>query len=234
MRKKVGVSVDHGEHGAPPRDAGLFEREHVGFSRKLVSLAGVATDAGADHVLPSRFTATMAGNDMVKVQLFEIMANAAVLAGVIIALIDVLPTEFHLLSRKLIIAGHHDDGRDAETVIDRVNHIRSLVFERNLQPGFRIVSVVEAIRIGMHDLSVPQKHEGKRAPHRAQIDRLPEPVQYEHLLVEHGLQDESDSGFDGRKTRDEWPDFNEFLRLRSFKKSFLSPFHARHFRSSMV
>ncbi len=103
---------------------------------------------------------------------------AAVLAGVAVALKNVVPGEFDFLFGKAVEHQQEDDARDAD-------------FKRNCGDGFRvrflcgkIAPLVEteclesAVGVAEDHLRVPLKNKGEGAAGGANIDRLPEPVEH--------------------------------------------------------
>lgn len=65
------------------------------FLRNPITLSGVTFDARADHVFPGGSAAAVARHDMIKVQIASIKTLAAVLAGVLITLKNIVACKFH-------------------------------------------------------------------------------------------------------------------------------------------
>src|SRR5258707_4323176 len=80
-----------------PRLAGLAAQQHARLVRRAPTLAVVAAAAGADQVVPAVAAAAMARDDMVQSEIAG--ADAAVLAGVMIANEDLAAGEPHARSR---------------------------------------------------------------------------------------------------------------------------------------
>ena len=69
---------------------------------------------------------------------------------------------------------------------EKSEQIRSTATELFLGRGYDGVSVDEIVRaVGENDLRMPLAYEGKGPPHCADVDRLPEPIEYEYLSIEH-------------------------------------------------
>ena len=82
---------------------GLADQTHASLLRRTVCLAGVALDARAHNVLPRRRTAPVARDDVVQVQVVAVAGLATVLAGVLVALENVMPREYDFLFRHMVI-----------------------------------------------------------------------------------------------------------------------------------
>ena len=98
----------------PLRSLRLSDQAHVRLTRKSVALAGVAGDAGANNVFPSRGAAAVARHDMIEIKVAPVEKMAAVLAGIVISLKYVVPGEFYFLLRKPIEHQKHDHPRNAD------------------------------------------------------------------------------------------------------------------------
>src|SRR5579872_6155803 len=79
------------------------------FLGRMVCLACVTRDAGADDVLPGGGAAAVAGNDMIEVQILAIERLAAVLAGVLVPLENVVAGELDLLLGQPVKHNQQDD-----------------------------------------------------------------------------------------------------------------------------
>ena len=87
----------HIEEGAELGAFRFFHQLHAGLMGTTVALAGVAGDAGADHVFPRGRAALVPGDDVVKVKVLPILFVPAVLAGEGIPLKNVLAGQLHFL-----------------------------------------------------------------------------------------------------------------------------------------
>ena len=73
------------------------------------------------------------------------------------------------------------------------------------------MSLKEAVRVGVDHLGMPEEEEREGPARRTQIDRLPEPVQYEHLPVQSNAHDEEQLGREPTNRRGKRRDINDFL-----------------------
>ena len=105
------IDLDKG----PPLGSFRFaDQVQAGFGRSAVRFAGVADDAGADNVLPSGGASPVAGNDMIQIQIFAVKNISAILAGVPVALKNIVPGELDLLLWQPIEHDQQDDARHAD------------------------------------------------------------------------------------------------------------------------
>src|SRR5207249_11646026 len=75
---------------------------HVHFPWKAIALARMAGDTRADHVFPRRCSAPIARHNVIQIEFAPIENLSAVLAGVLVALKDVMTCELYVLFRKPI------------------------------------------------------------------------------------------------------------------------------------
>ncbi len=98
----------------PPRFGGLGEQGEVDLVQQLVALLQVAAGAGGDDVRPRGLPAAAAGHHVVVGQLMRGMALVAVLAGVVVPLIQVLPRELDPARKVLHVAMQLHDRRQLQ------------------------------------------------------------------------------------------------------------------------
>jgi len=84
------------------------------FLRSAVRLARVARDAGADNVFPRRRAAAISREDVIQIQVLPIKQMATVLAGVTVALEDVVTRELHFLFRHVVVREEQNDARQSD------------------------------------------------------------------------------------------------------------------------
>jgi len=106
---------------APFGAFGFAHQMHARLIGCAVGLVGVAPDAGADDVFPSGGATPIPRYNMVQVQIFAIEYVAAVLAGVLITLKNVVAGEFHLFFRHPVIHEEQDNARNADAERDAVD-----------------------------------------------------------------------------------------------------------------
>lgn len=96
------------QEGAPFRPFRLANQSHVSFPRKPVAFAGITRNAGAHYVLPRGIAAAVARDDMIQIEIVPVENVSAVLAGILVALENVVAGELHFLFRQSIENEQHD------------------------------------------------------------------------------------------------------------------------------
>ena len=168
---------------APLRALRFANQTHLRFPRQTVALARIARDTGANHVLPDGESASVARHDMIEIQVVPLKNLAAVLAGVLVALENIVPREFHFLFRQPIEEEQHDHTRHPNLPRNRGD---DFVIGRG---GGEVAPTVEIMRqeivfvIGGNHVGMARVNERERAPRRADVDRLPEAIQHQNLTV---------------------------------------------------
>ena len=79
--------------------------------REPISLPRVTRDTGANDIFPRGQPAFITRQDVIEVQIRPIKNIAAILAGVLVPLEDVVPGELHLLFRQPIEKQQHNHAR---------------------------------------------------------------------------------------------------------------------------
>ena len=104
---------------------------------------------------------------MVQVQFAPVKSFAAILAGVLVALEDVVARELYFLFRKPVVAEQQDDARDAQAK----GHCGDgfvLGFDLGkVGPLVKVIGVKAAGVIVVHHLRIASEEQAQRAPHRA-------------------------------------------------------------------
>ena len=163
----------------------LAHQAHLGLGRGAVGLARVAGDARAHDVLPGGRAAAVAGNHVVEVQVAPIEGLAAVLAGVPVALEEVVPGELDLLLGETVEAHQQDHPGHPDPERHRTH--RSLGVRRGpgqVAPLLEVEGPIIAVAHPEHHLGVPLEEKRQRPADRADVDRLPQPVEDEDLIAE--------------------------------------------------
>ena len=127
------------------------------------------------------------GSDVVEVQILAVKNFAAILAGVFVALKNVVPRELHFLFRHPVIHEQQNDARDADA---EGNGVDGFLVRRGFgkaAPFGKIKSAERAVRLVHHDLRLALKQQREGAAGGADVDRLPQPVQHKHMLVKRGI-----------------------------------------------
>lgn len=142
----------------------LADQMHVRFLREPIALARIARNARANHIFPGRGSASFARHDMIEIEIVALKNCTAILAGVFVALEDVVTRELHFLFWETIEKQQHDHARDADLPRDRCDHF---VFRRGrgkIAPAFKIVrhEIVGFIR--GNNMSVARVDQRESAP----------------------------------------------------------------------
>ncbi len=177
-------------HERPPFRAFRFADEiESSLERRAVGLARVARNARADNVFPRRRAATVARDDVVEVQIFPVKNVAAILAGVFVALKNVVAREFHFLLRHPVIHEEQDDARQADAEGHGGDGFILGCGFGNVPPFLKIERAKRAVGIFHHHLGLALKEKRECTAGGADVDRLPEPVQNQNMLVKRGFHD---------------------------------------------
>ena len=162
----------------------LPDQMHARFLRRAVRLARVARDAGANNVFPRRQPTTILRNDMVEIEILPFENAAAVLAGVSIALENVVPGKFDFLLGQTIEHQKQDHTRQANLERNGVNHFGVIACACQIAPLAEAERLERTIVIAHHDLSMALEQKRESPARAADVHRLPEPVQNENLLIQ--------------------------------------------------
>ena len=95
----------------PLRPLRFANEMHPRLLRSSIRLERIALDARADNILPRRWPAAVTGNHMIEIQVVPIEGLPAVLAHVLVALKNVVPCEFDLFLRQMVIDHQQNDAR---------------------------------------------------------------------------------------------------------------------------
>jgi len=158
---------------APLGPLRFADKMHVRFLRQSIAFACIARDARANHIFPCCRSASFARHDMIEIQLVALKNLATILTGVLVALEDVVTRELHFLFRETIEKEQHNHARHANLPRNRCDH---LVFRRSrgkIAPALKIVrhEIIGFIR--RNNVGMAGVDQRKRAPGRADVDRLP-------------------------------------------------------------
>ena len=145
--------------GPPLGPLRLADEMHPGFARRPVGFARITRDAGTDNIFPRGRPAPIARNDMVEIQIFAIKLAAAELAGVLVALENIVPRELHFLLRQAIEQDQQDHPWNADPERNRVNTFRMRLLLRKVVPFVEIEGLKRAVIVVHHDLGAPFEKE---------------------------------------------------------------------------
>ena len=154
------------------------------FTGQPVSFPRIARNAGANHVFPNSRPATVTRHDVIQIELAAIEQLAAVLAGVLVTLEYVVPREFYFFLREPIEYEQHDHPWNANLERNSRDHFMVGCVRGQIAPAFEIVrrKIVRVIR--RNNLGVARVYERKGPARRADVHRLPEPVEHQNLTVQ--------------------------------------------------
>ncbi len=161
---------------APFGALGLAHQVHVGLVRGPIGLVRIAFDAGADDVFPRRRAAAIPRHDVIQVEVFAVKDFAAVLAGVLVPLENVMPGEFDFFLRHPVVHEEQDDAGYTDAEGDAVDGFIVRGVGGNIAPFGKIQGAKRAVGIVQNDLCVALKEESESPAGGADIDCLPEPV----------------------------------------------------------
>ena len=178
------VQTESDLHKRPPLwPPGFANEMQSGFLRRAIGFLRIAFNAGANDVFPSRRTAAVARNDVIQIQILSFKYEPAVLAGIFVALKDVVARELDLFFRQPVVNHQQNDSRHADAKGNGVNGFFVRCVFRNVAPFLKIESAERTV-IGVdNDLRLALKQKRERTPRGADVDCLPQPVQYKHMLA---------------------------------------------------
>ena len=120
---------------------------------------------------------------MIQIQIATVENLSTILAGILVALEHVVPGKFHFLLRKAIEHQKHNHSRDADLKRNRRDRFVVRCGRGQIAPALEIVRHEIVRLIGRHNVGVSGVNQREGATSRADIHRLPEPVEYQNLTV---------------------------------------------------
>ena len=165
---------------------GLADEVQAGLQRRAVGLARVAFDAGAHDVLPRGRAATVARKHVIQIQIPPVKDAPAILAGVLVALKNVVARELDFLFGQPVKGEQQNHLGDADFEGDGADAFRMRLLLGNVVPLVERISLKRPVSAIQHDLRMPLKQQRQRTPRGADIDCLPQPVEHQHMLIKHG------------------------------------------------
>lgn len=170
----------------PPFRAFWFSHQvHARFLRCAIRLVRVALDAGTDNVFPRRWTAAIARNHVIEVQVFAIKYFTAVLTGIFVAFKNIMARELHFLFRKMIEHGEQDHARNANAERNRADAFRMRFLLGEFVPLGKAEGAERTIAAIENRLRVSLEKKRERSAGGADVDSLPKTIQNKHMLVQH-------------------------------------------------
>ena len=156
---------------------------HMRFTREPIALARVTRDARANHVFPCRRSSAVARHYVIEVEFAPIENFAAVLAGVLVALENVVARKLHFLLRETIEKEQHNHARDSDLPRDGRDHFVFWRGYRKIAPTFEIVRQKIAGFVRRDDVGMARIDQRESASRRADVHRLPQAIEHQNLTV---------------------------------------------------
>ena len=110
---------------------------------------------------------------MVQIQVPPVERVSAVLAGVLVALEDVVAGELDLLLRQPVKYDQQNDPGNTDTERNRADAFRMRGLLGEVMPFSEVERLEIPVTRAQHDLRVPFEQQSEGASSRADIDRLP-------------------------------------------------------------
>ena len=101
-------------HRPPFRALRLAEQTHIRLMRSSIGFLCVALDAGTNNVIPIRRSAHVSWNNVIEIHLAPLEPLAAILASVLVPLIDVMAGKLDVLANDAIKQQQQNDPRNPE------------------------------------------------------------------------------------------------------------------------
>lgn len=159
------------------------DKMHVRFLRQSIAFACIARDAGANHIFPCCRSTSFARHDMIEIQLISLKNFTAILAGVLIALENVVTRKLHFLLRETIKKEQHNHARDSDLPRNGCDHFVFRRGYRKIAPTFEIVRQKIACFVRRDDMGVPCIDQCEGASRRADVHRLPQAIEHQDLTI---------------------------------------------------
>ncbi|MDB6053558.1 MAG: hypothetical protein JWN25_1081 [Verrucomicrobiales bacterium] len=121
---------------------------------------------------------------MVQVKIFSVENFAAVLAGVLVALENIVPREFDLLFGKSIKDDQQDDAGDAYLERNCMDAVGVRFLLGKTAPFWKAVGLECTAILAQYHLGVTFEQERECPTDGADIYSLPQSVQHQYVLVE--------------------------------------------------
>jgi hypothetical protein len=171
------------QHGSPLRSLRFVQQLQARLARRAVAFATIARYARAHDIFPRSLAAPIARNDVIEIEIFAVEFMPAVLAGVVVALKDVVARKLHFLLGHPIEKEEQDHLGHANGEGDRAHHIGALIAAREAEPLVERHGL-KRTAVGLHDLGVALIEKHERALDAADVDRLPETIEHEDVVAQ--------------------------------------------------
>src|SRR6266702_6593897 len=161
-------------HEGPPfGPLGFADQVQARYLRRAIGLARIAIDARADDVFPRGRPAPVARDHVIQIEVFAIVFLAAVLAGVAVALEDVVAGELHFLLGHAVKEHEQDYARNADAKGDGADALRMGVLAGEVMPLVEIEGLERAVAAAPDHLRPAVEQKRERPSGRADVHRLP-------------------------------------------------------------
>ncbi len=120
---------------------------------------------------------------MIQIKIDPVENIAAVLAGIVIPLENVVPRKLHFLLGQPIKKEKNDDARDPNLPRDGRDQFVVGRRRRKVTPAGEIVGEKTISLIRGNHLSMARVNQRKSTTRRANINRLPQAIQNQHLTI---------------------------------------------------
>jgi hypothetical protein len=120
---------------------------------------------------------------VVEIQIAPVKSSAAVLAGIFIALKNIVPCELYFLPGKPVVPQQQNYARNAQAKGHRRDGVRVRLGLGEILPFTKAESLEAVGGIIVNHLRVPGEEQAHGAAHGADVHRLPKAVEHEHGLV---------------------------------------------------
>ena len=161
---------------SPLRSLRFADQMHPGLLRGVVCFDRITLDAGANDILPGSWTSTVPWDDVIKIQILAVENAAAVLAGILVALENIVPGKLDLFLGQMVIDHKEDDPGDPDAKRDGGHRLRVGLLLGQIVPLGETEGLERTVDAIEDSLCMALKEQGQCTAGRANIDRLPEPV----------------------------------------------------------
>ena len=123
---------------------------------------------------------------MIQVQILAVENMTAILAGVPVALKNIVPGEFDLLLWQPVEHDQQDDARHADFEGDGMDAFGMRFLPGKIMPLVEVEGLKCPVAAVKDDMGMAFKKQSKSAAGRADVDGLPESVQHQNVLRQIG------------------------------------------------
>src|SRR4029453_2450984 len=121
--------------------------------------------------------------DVIEIEIASVEDLTAVLTGVLVTLKNVVTSKFYLFLRKPVEHQQHNHTRDTNLERNGRDHLVVGRVGGQVAPAFEIMRQKIVCLVGRNNVSVTGVDERKSTTGRADVHRLPQAVEHQHLTV---------------------------------------------------